>query len=274
MDSISYLDRIQVFNDTLEWIKQDSELSASVQGSIQNSKVYYEDDYPEFDQTKTCNQQIIVSPKRSFKAAMDLAKKNQGARIAVMNFANAFEPGGGVKVGASAQEESLCRCSTLYSVISDKSYRDTYYKHHETLGSFMASDSLIYSPDIIICKSDAKLPQRLDRVDWTWVDIITIAAPDLRISMFSNIDLDDKALFDCHKQRITHLLNVAAAQGADILVLGAFGCGAFQNDPQIVAKAFKSAIAEFPPVFQIIEFAVFTTAYDSLNFDAFKAAFS
>ena len=38
------------------------------------------------------------------------------------------------------------------------------------------------------------------------------------------------------------MFTVAASKGTDILVLGAFGCGAFQNNPEVVARAYKVAI--------------------------------
>ena len=61
---------------------------------------------------------------------MKLYEENPGAKIAVMNFANAFHAGGGVTTGASAQEECLCRTSTLYPLLYRRTLRDTFYKHH------------------------------------------------------------------------------------------------------------------------------------------------
>jgi uncharacterized protein (TIGR02452 family) len=66
------------------------------------------------------------------------------------------------------------------------------------------------------------------------------------------------------------MLTCAAAKGADILVLGAFGCGAFQNDPEVVAKAYKTALEVFPKVFKQIEFAVYCPPTGSRNYDVFK----
>ena len=65
----------------------------------------------------------------------------------------------------------------------------------------------------------------------------------------------------------------AAAKGADILVLCAFGCGAFQNDPEVVARAYKTALQEFPKVFMQIEFAVYCPPSESRNYDVFRSAF-
>ena len=53
------------------------------------------------------------------------------------------------------------------------------------------------------------------------------------------------------------MLSVAAVHRADILVLGAFGCGAFQNNPRIVAQAYKNILPEFDGQFSKIEFAVY-----------------
>jgi len=270
-------ERIAVFQDTMNWIDSDPVLAASIPVAKKNTTVFFEDDYPAFDDSVTKDMIITVSGDRSYQAAMRLHKDDPGARIAVMNFANAFHAGGGVTNGSSAQEECLCRTSTLYPLLYRKTLRDTFYKHHYDLNTPKASDSLIYTEGVIICKTDEDLPKRMPQEDWVTVDVITIAAPDLRIS--SNIHallvngrtyMNDAELFGYHVKRAIHMLTCAAAKGADILVLGAFGCGAFQNNPEVVARAYKTALQEFPKVFRRIEFAVYCPPGDSRNFDVFK----
>ena len=194
-----------------------------------------------------------------------------------MNFANAFHAGGGVAKGASAQEECLCRTSTLYPLLYRRTLRDTFYKHHHTLKTSKASDALVYMEDIVICKTDEDLPRRMPREQWVNVDVITVAAPDLRDKSNHFAPLVDggsymnKAeLFGYHVKRAIHVLTCAAAQGVDILVLGAFGCGAFRNDPEVVARAYKVAIEVFPKVFKKIEFAVYCSPADQKNYETFS----
>ena len=270
-------ERIEVFQDTLDWIEKDPDLSASVRTAKKNTTVFYEDDYPAFDTLGTKAMSVTVSRDRSYQAAMRLSKENPGAKIAVMNFANAFKAGGGVERGAGAQEESLCRTSTLYPLLYRKYLNDTFYQHHKDLNTPKASDSLIYTEGVIICKTDTDLPQRMPKEDWVTVDVITIAAPDLRDKSNKYAPLvdggtymSDDELYDCHVNRAKHMLTCAAAKKADILVLGAFGCGAFQNDPEVVARAYRTALQEFPQVFRQIEFAVYCPPFDTRNYDVFK----
>jgi len=273
-------ERIQVFEDTLSWIKSDPDLSASVDTAKQKTTVYYEDDYPVFDASKTRNMQITVSGDRSYQAAMRLHKENPGAKIAVMNFANAFHAGGGVTKGAGAQEECLCRTSTLYPLLYRRTLKDSFYKHHRDLNTSKASDSLVYTEGVIICKTDTDHPERMSKKDWVSVDVITIAAPDLRSRSNQYAELvgngtymNDAELFGYHVKRAIHMLTCAAAKGADILVLGAFGCGAFQNDPKVVARAYKTALEVFPKVFDQVEFAILLPPTGSVNYDVFKSVF-
>lgn len=270
-------ERVEIFQDTLAWIKADPTLSASIVEAKKKTKVYYEDDYPQFDMNAIKDEQISVTRDRSYQAAMRLAKVNPGKKIAVMNFANAFHAGGGVTRGASAQEECLCRCSTLYPLLYRKSLRDSYYKHHHDLNTARASDSLIYTEGVVICKTDDNHPKRMTQEEWVKVDVITIAAPDLRSksNMYAAIVgngtyMNNAELFGYHVKRAMHMLTVAASKGADILVLGAFGCGAFQNDPAVVAKAYKIALEEFPKVFDKVEFAVYCSPKDQRNYDEFR----
>ena len=270
-------ERVAVFQDTLDWINNDTYLSASITNAKKNTTVFYEDDYPDFDTSRVRDIRITVSGDRSYQAAMRLHRENPYSKIAVMNFANAFHAGGGVTKGSSAQEESLCRTSTLYPLLYRRTLRDSYYKHHHDLNTPKASDSLIYTEGVVICKTDEDLPKRMNKEDWVTVDVITIAAPDLRDK--SNIHaplvnggtyMNKAELFGYHVKRAIHMLTCAAAKGADILVLGAFGCGAFQNDPEVVARAYKTALQEFPKVFSQIEFAIYRPESGSLNYDVFK----
>lgn len=269
--------RIEVFEDTQKWIKSDPDLSASISVAKKNTTVYYEDDYPVFDASRIGDTIITVSGDRSYQAAMKLHKKDPGAKIAVMNFANAFHAGGGVIKGAGAQEECLCRTSTLYPLLYRRTLRDSFYKHHHDLNTPKASDSLVYTEGVIICKTDEDLPKKLQKEDWVAVDVITIAAPDLRDKSNKYAPLVDGGtymnnaeLFGYHVKRGIHMLTCAAAKGADILVLGAFGCGAFQNDPEVVARAYKTVLEEFPKVFRQIEFAVYCPPGGEKNYEVFE----
>lgn len=272
--------RIEVFNDTIQWIKSDSDLSNSIAKAKKNTIIFWENDYPVFDTSKKENTIITVSMDRSYQAAMRLHRDNPDRKIAVMNFANAFHPGGGVTIGASAQEECLCRTSTLYPLLNRTKLRKKFYKHHYTLNTSKASDALIYTEGVVICKTDVDLPERMPKEDWITVDVITVAAPDLR--KLSNIQstlvgseniMNEAELFGYHVKRAIHVLTCAAAKGVDTLVLGAFGCGAFQNNPEVVARAYKIALNEFPKVFKEIEFAVYCNPNDVINYQVFKNMF-
>jgi uncharacterized protein (TIGR02452 family) len=272
--------RVDIFQDTMNWINEDDDLAASISAAKKSTEVFYEDDYPDYDLSEIKNMIITVSGDRSYQAAMRLNKENPGAKIAVLNFANAFCPGGAVTKGAGAQEECLCRTSTLYPLLDRMTLRNSFYKHHYDLNTPKASDSLVYTEGVVICKTDVDLPRRMPKEDWVKVDVITMAAPDLRSK--SNIhfqlvnngaSMNDAEMFGYHVKRAIHMLTCAAAKKADILVLGAFGCGAFENDPNVVAEAYRTALEVFPHVFSQIEFAVYCPPGSEKNYEAFKKVF-
>ena len=272
-------ERIAIFEDTMEWIQKDPVLSASVMEAKKRTEVFDEHNYPAFHRP-TREEKITVTRHRSFEAAMKLHKENPIARIAVMNFASAIHPGGGVQSGSGAQEECLCRCSTLYPLLDRESLRKSFYQRHYNLHSSKATDTLIYTEGVVVCKTDTGYPERMPPEDWFMVDVMTVAAPDLRRKSNPYAELldngavmNDAELFGYHVRRAIHMLTVAASKGADILVLGAFGCGAFQNNPEVVAKAYQTALLLFPKVFQKVEFAVFCKPEDPTNYDAFQRTF-
>ena len=199
--------------------------------------------------------------------------------MAVLNFASATNPGGGVKSGSSAQEESLCRCSTLYPTLNQRWLWDQYYLPNREANDPLHTDVCIYSPDVVICKTDESIPQRLPEERFVTVDVLTCAAPNLRPTPGNRHNPDAsraasvtrQQLFELHVKRAKHILHVAAASGVDCLVLGAFGCGAFQNDPNVVARAYAVALKEYRHYFDTIEFAIYCREWETENYNAFKA---
>ena len=199
-------------------------------------------------------------------------------RIAVHNFASATNPGGGVKFGSRAQEESLCRCSTLYPVLNTPENVKRFYDVNRRLRNPLHDDACIYTPEIVVCKSDIDHPTRLPRDRWDLVDVLTISAPNLREhpnnqnnpGNDTSIKISAEELFALHESRLRHMFTVAAHHGAEIFVTGAFGCGAFQNDPEVVAQAYKKVLSEFDGYFKEIVFAIYCRGSELINYDTFK----
>ena len=81
-------------------------------------------------------------------------------------------------------------------------------------------------------------------------------------------------LYQIHLKRAKHILHIAALNNVEILILGAFGCGAFRNDPNVVAKAYKDALEEYKKSFFLIDFAIYTRPDEEENYLAFKRHFT
>lgn len=269
---------IAVFEDTQAYYTENRRLADAVQRSKSAVKLYAENDYPELPEASKAGS-VAVTKSKTFEAAMRLHKERPDAKIAVLNFASATNPGGGVKSGSGAQEESLCRCSTLYPTLNQRELWDQYYLPNREANDPLHTDVCIYSPKVVICKTDESIPRRLPEEQFVTVDVITCAAPNLRQQPgnYHNPDASRAAaitkqqLYALHVKRAKHVLHVAAANGIDCLVLGAFGCGAFMNDPNVVAKAYSDALEEYCRRFDVIEFAIYCRDWETANYDAFKA---
>ena len=258
-----------VFQDTEEFCNTDENLKRAIQESIKGTKFYGADDYPPIPERKFKKTLVSVLKRRTFDSAISMQRKHLESRIVVHNFASATNPGGGVKYGSRAQEEALCRCSTLYSVLNTDDNWKKFYSVNRERQNALHDDACIYTPEIIICKTDIERPARLPRDRWDTVDVITIAAPNLR-----KFEISDEELFALQEKRIRHMFTVVADQGAEIFVTGAFGCGAFKNNPEVVAAAYKKVVPEFAGYFREIVFAIYCRPNELHNFEAFKRAFA
>lgn len=170
----------EIFRDTQQFYSTDPALIAAVEASRNNTKLYDAGKVPAFPDAVSRDGNITVTKFRTYEAAMRLANRHPGKKIAVLNFASATKPGGGVINGSSAQEESLCRCSTLYPTLDRRFLWQNYYDVNRAAGDVLHTDACIYSPGIVICKTDENYPKRLPKEDWVTVDVISCAAPNLR----------------------------------------------------------------------------------------------
>ena len=269
---------IEIFEDTKAYYTQNEKLANATKTAREATRLYDPDDYPEISISPKAGCQVSVSIHKTFEAAMEIRKVHPDWKIAVLNFASATNPGGGVKTGSSAQEESLCRCSTLYPTLTQNWLWQEYYGRNRDAHDNLHTDACIYSPGVVICKTDDTWPERMDEKDWVTVDVVSCAAPNLRKRPGNAYNpefgaaksISSEALYGLHLKRAEHILHIAAAHRADALVLGAFGCGAFANDPTVVAKAYKDAIAGYQKYFRSIEFAVYCREFETENHDAFK----
>lgn len=271
---------IEIFEDTQRFYTQNAQLANAVQAAKGATKLYEADDYSGEPAAEGSEYLITVTMHKTFEAAMQIHKEHPEWKIAVLNFASATNPGGGVKTGSSAQEESLCRCSTLYPTLTQDWLWQGYYQKNRDAQDNLHTDACIYSPGVIICKTDDAYPERMAEKDWVTVDVISCAAPNLR-KRPGNLHnpeygaakkISPEELYRLHLQRAKHILHVAAVNGAEALILGAFGCGAFENDPHVVAKAYADALKEYKEHFRHIEFAVYCRPDETVNYDAFKHA--
>ena len=268
---------VKVFEDTVKQYKTNERLKESVYNTRKETKVYLESQSLCCVERDLCDTKIIVSKDRSFEAARKLSQEGY-KNICVHNFAFATNPGGGVTKGSSAQEESLCRVSTLYdSLVQPMCMEKFYYPHREQ--SAIHNADCIYTPNVIVFKTDTGNPILMKEEDWYNVNVITCAAPNLRQNtqnrfncneVKTSVKITDKELLSIHKTRLQRILDIAYANSNDCVVLGAFGCGAFQNNPNIVARATKEILKENEGKFKKVIIAVYCNPSDETNYNVFK----
>lgn len=269
-------ENVAVFQDTERLCRTNAGLSASVQKATAGQKLIPEqDELPAQNRERfDDNATVVVSTKRTFEAASGY----KGQKVAVHNFASASNPGGGVVRGASAQEECLCRCSGLYFNLNTPAMWDGFYQPHRDAHDPLHNDDIIYTPGVTVFKTDTADPKLMPESEWYDVDVITCAAPNLRdkpSNSYNSGDGDkqlrirDSELSRIHEKRLRRILEVALSEGCDTIILGAFGCGAFMNSPEVVANASRLVIGDYLHAFRNIEFAVYCPPKDDRNYRTF-----
>lgn len=180
-------------------------------------------------------QPPVTLTNRSTLAAMAEAAA-QGLATTTLVFASARNPGGGYKSGAQAQEESLARASAL---VKTQLSQEQFYAAHRANKSLLYSDAMILSPGAPVFRDDSGALLEAPYL----ASFITCAAPNFG-AMRSDAE---RALVEpTLARRMRAVIALAVEAGADKLILGAWGCGVFRNDPALVARLWRDALSQTP----------------------------
>jgi uncharacterized protein (TIGR02452 family) len=173
---------------------------------------------------EVCNESTLTTARRLHA---------DGLAPVALNFASAKNPGGGFLGGARAQEESIARASGLHACISGQ----PMYEHHKQLHDPIYSAWCLYSPRVPVFRDDAgnllEAPVPCS--------FLTAAAPNAN-AVLARDPARGPELRAALALRIERVLAIAAAHDHEAIVLGAWGCGAFGNDPALVAELFGAAL--------------------------------
>jgi uncharacterized protein (TIGR02452 family) len=210
--------------------------------------------------------QFEVYNETTLVAAARLAEA--GNRVLCLNFASAKNPGGGFLGGSQAQEESLARSSALYPAIEQM---QGMYQTNRNYKSCLYTDHMIYSPNVPVFRNDEG--QLLSN----YYKCSFITAPAVNAGVVTQQEPDNiERIEEVTLRRMEKLLSVAVHHGYNTLLLGAWGCGVFRNNPQMIAKCFHHYLvndARFNKAFKQVTFAVLDKSANGEIFNAFEQQF-
>jgi uncharacterized protein (TIGR02452 family) len=249
------------------------DIAKETQQSVDQSKLWTPEDFAEISavventlaQVKYSTE--IEVANCTVLEATQAWSKNYG-EVGCLNFASAKNPGGGFLNGAQAQEESLARASGLYPTQIKNSGMYSFNKNKHT---YLYSDYMIYSPQVVFIKND------MDELLAQPYRATILTSPAVNLGAIKNNKPSEMDLVEQTMQRrIDRVLSLFVYHQQEYIILGAWGCGVFQNDPAQVAKWFYEALGKngkFATAFKKILFAVHDRSKDGSKLNAFKQQF-
>lgn len=216
------------------------------------------------------NKDSFTLARERMRATHLLSDDDKG--VLVLNLANSVNPGGGVRHGARAQEEDLCRKSSLLLSLESRT-ACKYYDYNRSLNTYMGSDAIMITPKVEIIKDENG--ELLDET--VVVSVLTCAAPMITHGIEGMSETEYRKMF---YNRIMGMLKCVAFLGYKHLVLGAWGCGAFGNNAHVVSDLFYKALKKMEynhrrekDLFRRIDFAVLDSTMDKFNYNEFYRYF-
>ncbi len=271
--------RTAIAQETMEIIEQGSyrnrdgsvaTIAGQMARALAGTRLYRPEDFPEEIPPSARGRQTIaeVTGETSLEASARLVRDESLAALC-LNFASARTPGGGFLKGSQAQEESLARSSGLYPTLLRMKAMYDYHRSHDTA---LYSDHMIYSPEVPVFRKDAG-----ELLDAPYpLSFLTSAAVNAGV-LLQNEPESAGRIRDVMARRMHRALWVARQHGHETLVLGAWGCGVFQNDPEMIAELFYEALGPggiFSGDFSRIVYAVYDPSSDKSIFNTFDRILS
>jgi uncharacterized protein (TIGR02452 family) len=240
------------------------DISEAIINSVRGTLLYPPDATIENPLRHPGSGRIEVTDESTLTAARRMAEAGPDP-VACLNFASARKPGGGYRSGAQAQEESLARASALAACLAAA---PEFYGFHNAHRDPRYSDRIIYSPGVPVFRDDAGgLLARPYRVAF-----LTAAAPNLSAMADPEAAAEVPAIL---YHRAARVLATARRHGHRRLVLGAWGCGVFGNDPSTVAATFAGLLTGNGPFAESFDHVVFAIMdNDPIPASAFRMAFA
>lgn len=221
------------------------DMSDQVRNCIENTKSFRPDyDYELPPLKKKEKGTIEIRNETTIRGALRMCVEEEKSKVCALNFASSCHPGGGFLNFSTAQEESLCRSSALYYSLIQK---DDLYEYNRQLDTNLASDYLIFTPDCPVWKLGEKTLDSPFLVSF----ITSPAVHNFNVQTREEIR-------DVHHERIKKILYCAICNGVKNIILGAYGCGAFHNNPEDVANSFKYWLVDqnLKDYFESISFSI------------------
>ncbi len=254
--------RREIAKDTLKILKQGYYLNghgktiglkSKQKFSTQNTQLFNGEELKELidalNDEKPFKTVFEVTGETTLEAILRL--QNEDDNLLALNFASARNPGGGFLTGSQAQEESLARSTGLYPC---QLKAEKYYIQHRKNKTPFYSDNMIYSPKVAVFRND----QGDFLEDAAFSSFITSPAVNAGV-VKREFPEEVGKIEGVMKTRISKILALAHSKGHETLILGAWGCGVFENEPEAIAQWFNEAFKNtFDGKFKKVVFAIYS----------------
>ena len=243
-------DLVKIWEDTVKYFDR----RPALKKWSEVSDIYELDKMPMPEQEYT----PIIDVENADTLNMAIKYLDMGLNPVILNMASDKTPGGGVSRGATAQEEEIFRRTNGHLLLTPNFYP-------------MDKSDFIYSPKLTIAK-DSRDNKYQNLKEEKMVGMISCAAIRNPRLQDGEYDEEDSLLMQA---KIEAIVKLGIGYGHDSIILGAFGCGAFNNPPEKVAKYFKFALEEYGRYYKRIGFAILIAKpKDNDNYTAFQEMFS
>jgi len=265
-----------VENGSYENVAGDTiEIANDIASSVQATRIFTPEDFDAIKlqvnkkiQSTSYTTKFYVANETTLAAARTSLQEQPSAKVLCLNFASAKNPGGGFLGGSQAQEEALCRASALYASIN---LQRKYYDTNRRCGTCLYTDHMIYSPMVPVFRDDN------DELLLEPYRVSFVTSPAVNTGALANSEPEKLPMVaGVMRARIEKLLSIAALNDYQHLILGAWGCGVFRNDPTEIAELFREQLTSsgrFATAFKSVRFGVLDFTKDESTYRAFEACF-